>query len=527
MAAQEVVWGSDIAVEEVRGISFKTYTQRPRHIGDLLGFASRWGDRAHIVQGPRVVTFTELQRAAAVKARELADGGLKSGDRVLMLGWNSPEWITNFWACTAVGAVPVLGNGWWGAGEVADAADTAKITLALADPHGKAKLPDGLTAARWECDIPGTHQAVKFEAVQRASEESPAVIVFTSGTSGHPKAVVLAHRSLLAGLQMLLHITRRLPQMVDEATGDAGLHTGPMFHIGGVQTLLRAIMVGDTLVMPEGSFKPEEALRLIEEWKIARWSAVPTMVSRVLEHPDAQTRDLTSLRSVTVGGAPVHPEFVELLRQGLPGVEPRVATGYGLTENGGQATAASGRDTLERPGSCGRPLPCVEVKIDGATEHVDGEILLRSPTQMLYYYGEDSSPITDDGWLHTGDLGRVDDDGYLYVTGRAKDMIIRGGENIAPAAVEAALAKVPGVVESAVFGVPHADLGEEVMAAVVVSDATTAEQLAEYLRSNIASFAVPTRWRIETEPLPTNHAGKIDKAGIAAAARAELAGASQ
>jgi len=525
--SREIVWGSDIAVEQVRGIAFKTYTERPRHIGDLLAFADRWGDRAHIVQGSRVVTFTDLQRAAQVKARELADGGLESGDRVLLLGWNSPEWIINFWACATVGAVPVLGNGWWGAGEVADAADTAKVTLALADQRGAAKLPVGLATARWECDIPGAHHAVDFDAAERASEDSPAVIVFTSGTSGRPKAVVLAHRSLLAGLQMLLHITRRLPHMVDEATGEAGLHTGPMFHIGGVQTLLRAIMVGDTLVMPEGSFKPEEALRLIEEWKIARWSAVPTMVSRVLEHPDAQTRDLTSLRSVTVGGAPVHPEFVELLRQGLPGVQPRVATGYGLTENGGQATAASGRDTVERPGSCGRPLPCVEVKIEGATEHVDGEILLRSPTQMLYYYGEDNSPITDDGWLHTGDLGRVDDDGYLYVTGRAKDMIIRGGENIAPAAVEGALAKVPGVVESAVFGVPHADLGEEVMAVVVVSDGTTAEQLAEHLRSSIASFAVPTRWRIETEPLPTNHAGKIDKPAIAAAARAALAGASQ
>ncbi|MFD4351245.1 class I adenylate-forming enzyme family protein [Nocardia sp. NPDC058518] len=523
MQTRIVVWGTDVQTEIVRGIPFKTYAERPRHVADLLEFGDRWADRAHIVQGERIITFAALRGAVAAKARELSTAGMSSGDRVMLLGWNSPEWIINFWACVTIGAVPVLGNGWWGAGEVADAVGTARVRFALADSRGSTKLPTGLATARWECDAAELDEYP--DLADRGAEDDPAVIVFTSGTSGRPKAVVLAHRSLLAGLQMLLHITRRFPQQVDESTGDAGLHTGPMFHIGGVQTLIRAIMVGDTLVMPSGSFDPREALRLIEEWKIARWSAVPTMVSRVLEHPDVATRDLTTLRSVTVGGAPVHAEFAEQLRQGLPGVQPRVATGYGLTENGGQATAASGRDTVERPGSCGRALPCVEVRIDGATEHTDGEILLRSPTQMLHYYGEDSSPITADGWLRTGDLGRVDDDGFVWITGRAKDMIIRGGENIAPAAVEAALAKLPSVVESVVFGVPHRDLGEEVMAVVVVADETTADDLAGHVRASIASFAVPTRWRIERDPLPTNHAGKIDKPTIAAHARAELAAA--
>jgi acyl-CoA synthetase (AMP-forming)/AMP-acid ligase II len=242
------------------------------------------------------------------------------------------------------------------------------------------------------------------------------------------------------------------------------------------------------------------------------------MVSRVLEHPDVHQRDLTSLRSITVGGAPVHAEFLDRLRAGLPGVEPRVPTGYGLTENGGQATAASGRDTTERPGTSGRPLPCVELKILEGGDHEDGEILVRSPTQMIGYFGADETPIDAEGWLHTGDLGRVDEDGYLWITGRAKDMIIRGGENIAPAAVEEALAGIPGVVESAVFGVPHPDLGEEVMAAVVVEDGLTAEQLREQLRPRLAAFAVPSRWHLQHEPLPANHSGKIDKKALAAQA---------
>jgi acyl-CoA synthetase (AMP-forming)/AMP-acid ligase II len=513
--ATTAAWGDQIDTETVRGISFRTYIQRPHNIAELLDFAHRWSDRPHLVQGDVVVSFADLRTAVEAKAVQLARLGLGAGDRVVLLGWNSPEWIVNFWACARIGAVPVLANPWWGESELADCLQAVAPALVLADTRGAAHLPAGTPTGPWEI-VTRSGAAPRRPATE---EDSPAVIVFTSGTAGRPKGVVLSHRSLLSGLHMLLHITRRLPHQVDESTGDTALHTGPMFHIGGVQTLLRAITVGDTLVMPAGKFEPAEALRLIEQWRIARWSAVPTMVSRVMEHPDVHRRDLTTLRSVTVGGAPVHPEFLAQLRVGLPGVEPRVATGYGLTENGGQATAASGRDTTERPGSCGRALPCVEVRT-----MPDGEIVVRSPTQMIGYFGLDETPISDRGWLRTGDLGRIDADGYLWITGRAKDMIIRGGENIAPAAVEEALAGIPGVVESAVFGVPHPDLGEEVVAAVVVEGGLTEEDLREQLRGRVASFAVPSRWQLHTEPLPTIHSGKIDKKAVAAQALAELTG---
>jgi acyl-CoA synthetase (AMP-forming)/AMP-acid ligase II len=290
-----------------------------------------------------------------------------------------------------------------------------------------------------------------------------------------------------------------------------------------MQTLLRAVIVGDTLAFPRGRYDPAEVLALIEQHKVNRWNAVPTMVSRLLDHLDVPRRDLSSLKSISIGGAPVHAELMQRIRAGLPSVSPRIPTGYGLTENGGQATAAAGSENVALLGSTGRPMPCVEVKFLAHPGLPDGEILLRSPTQMSGYFGIDESPIDKEGWLHTGDLGRLDDKGNLWITGRCKDMIIRGGENIAPAAIERALVTIPGVSEAVVFGIPHPDLGEEVMAIVVIEGELTAQQLQEQLRAQVASFAVPSKWRLQKEPLPTNDAGKVDKTALCARVRAELA----
>jgi steroid-24-oyl-CoA synthetase len=521
MPADADVWGDRIAVEIVGGVSYRIYEQRPRRAESLLAFADRWGARPHVIQGERVFTFADLKTASMAKARQLAELGLAAGDRVFVLGWNSPAWIVNFWGCLRLGAIPVLANGWWSKEEVADALAALTPALTLADGHGAARMPADVRCGPWDVVAGAAEPATTADAPPQADEEAPAVIIFTSGTEGRPKAVVLSHRALLAGLQMLLHITRRLPQQVDAATGETALHTGPLFHIGGVQTLLRAITVGDTLVLPHGKFDAAEAISLIERHRVMRWSAVPTMVSRVLDHPALRQRDLGSLRSLTVGGASVHAELLQRIRAGLPSVQARIPTGYGLTENGGQATAASGADTAQRPGTSGRPLPCVELSFLPRPGLPDGEILVRSPTQMTGYFGRDVSPVDADGWLHTGDLGRLDEGGQLWITGRCKDLIIRGGENIAPVAVERALMGIAGVADVAVIGAPHRDLGEEVVAFVVVDRDFTPEQLAAELRGHVSSFAVPSRWRLQREPLPTNHAGKIDKAALSAEVRQE------
>lgn len=518
------IWGDRIAVEEVGGVPYRMYAERPRRVESLLAFAARWGARPHIIHGDRVVTFEELHGAVAAKARELADLGVQRGDRIFILGWNSPEWVANFWACLRAGAVPVLANAWWSAAEVANGLAALEPALVLADARAADKIPEGWRSGPWAIDTthrPGSDAPATGEGSR--DEEETALIIFTSGTSGQPKAVVLSHRALLARLQMTLHITRKLPHQVDESARDVTLLTGPLFHVGSMQSLLRAVIVGDTLVLLPGRYDPADVLESIERHKVNRWNCVPTMVSRLLDHPDAARRDLSSLKSISIGGAPVHAELMQRIRAGLPSVSPRIPTGYGLTENGGQATAAAGSESIELLGSTGRPLPCVEVKFLSHPGLPDGEILLRSPTQMSGYYGMDESPIDHEGWLHTGDLGRLDDKGNLWITGRCKDMIIRGGENIAPAAIESALMKIPGVTEAAVIGVPHPDLGEEVMAIVVVEGDVTQQQLQDELRGKVSSFAVPSRWRLQKEPLATNQVGKVDKAALSAEVRAAFA----
>jgi acyl-CoA synthetase (AMP-forming)/AMP-acid ligase II len=518
MSALPDPWGRTSAVERIRGVPFRMYTDRPRRIEDLLRYADRWGARPYIIQDARAITYAALPGLVAGKAMLLAGLGVGRDERVMLMGWNGPEWAVNFWACLRLGAVPVLANAWWSAPNLVDALDRLQPKLLLADRTAAAKAPPGQACGPWELAPPGNAAAPLGDGAPR-DEEDAAFIIFTSGSEGRPKAVVMPHRALLANLQMLLHITRRLPHQVEDATGETALHTGPLFHIGGGQTLMRALMVGDTLVMPAGRFDAGKMLALIERHAVSRWSAVPTMVARLLDHPDLAQRDVSSLRSVTLGGAPVHAELLGRIAKGLPAVEARIPTGYGLTENGGQATAASGADVAAAPGCCGKPLPLTELKLVPRPGLPDAEILVRAPTQMTGYFGTETSSIDAEGWLHTGDLGRIDENGQLWITGRSKELIIRGGENIAPAAVERALMALPCVAEAAVFGVPHPDLGEEVMAVVVAEGAPSAAALQAQLRGSLASFAVPSRWWIRVEPLPVNQTGKVDKVALKAELR--------
>jgi acyl-CoA synthetase (AMP-forming)/AMP-acid ligase II len=294
----------------------------------------------------------------------------------------------------------------------------------------------------------------------------------------------------------------------------------PLFHIGGVSSVLNTLITGGCLVMTRGRFDAGEILHLIESEGVRSWGGVPTMAIRILEHPDFETFDLSSLRSFPLGGAPLPQTLLNRMVAKLPQLQKRgLANTWGMTETGGFMTVAGNAELTERPGTVGRPYPVVELRIANSDEAGSGEVLVRSPTVMLRYIGIDDGSIDADGWLHTGDLGHLDDEGYLYLDGRSKDIVIRGGENIACAHVERRLLEHPSVLEAAVFGVPHDDLGEELAVSIThrFGEPVDVAELKKHCAAGLAYFEVPTLWQLGDTPLPTLAGEKLNKKAIRAA----------
>jgi long-chain acyl-CoA synthetase len=530
------MWGTEVS----RGdgpVPFLLYERRRRRVTELLDDAARWADRDHLVQGQRRITFKAMVAAADAVAGYLSARGLRPGQRMLLLAGNSPEWVISLWAALRLGAVVAPGNRWWNADEIAHAITLIVPAVIVADRQMAELLPASAGAAVVPVEeIRGWAEQAEDRAgvplprdqmlaAEAGGEDDPALIIFTAGTTGLPKAAVLAHRSVIANLHNLLLVSKRLPHQVrDDRPPEVILQSGPLFHIGGVQSMLLAMLGGNTIVFLDGRFDSAQVLDLIERERVSVWGAVPTMAIRVLEDPTLPGRDLAAVRSISLGGSPVTPELSDRLRAVFPSVRRGVSTVYGMTEAGGTVAAASGALMAEHPQTAGRPLPVVELRIEAADEDGTGEIVVRTPSQMLGYWGEDVPEIIDaDGWLHTGDLGRIEE-GLLYVTGRAKDVIIRGGENIAAAHVEQVLHAHPAVAAVAVVGLPDPGFGEIVGAIVQLRAAATPAELTAFAAARLGRFQVPARWRLQTDPLPMTDTGKIAKHALRDAWLAEQAG---
>jgi long-chain acyl-CoA synthetase len=510
-------WGTRIVTKSVNGFPLRVFEPRPSSIASALDEGRKWGEREFIVYGDRRITFIQFLAAVDRATTHLRSLGVAPMRPSAILAANSPEWLLAFWAMAKLRATVVLGNSWWVEREVAAALLPLKPDLILVDERRRSALPPGIP----NTSIEDLQQFFAVDAPQtpcvtamNGEEEDIAIVFYTSGTTGASKAAMLSHRAILASAQNLMwRRGRRTPADCSPSDSQvAQLFATPLFHIGATVSQFSAMLTGNKCVLLKGSAEGGRILDLLQAENVQGIAVVPTIMSRIIRHPSVIDRDLSFIKSVGVAGAMFTRDLIDEITTTIGNPHLSFATMFGMTETGGAVTFTDGAEYAAHPNSAGTVMPLSEVRIDGPGP--EGEILTRSGAQMTGYWGKsDDQTIDADGWIHTGDLGRFDDDGHLYITGRLKDIIIRGGENISASEVEGLIERHPSVAEVAVIGLAHSDLGEEVGAVVVTRPNVhiTPDAFAEFLSAKIAYFQIPSRWWIRQDPLPLNANGKIHK----------------
>ena len=546
--------GMPFEMEEttIRGIPTRVWKNAPGSLRDVLELSLGHGDLPYVVYEDERMSFRENYQRAVRLAHILRDEyGVKKGDRVAIAMRNYPEWIVSFWAAAAAGAVVVTLNAWW-TGE--------ELEYGLSDSGTRVLILDGerverVAPALQKLDLAGV-LAVRpsdklpagvdnFDAVMTAasgkpdtlpevtlSPEDDATIFYTSGTTGKPKGALGTHRNICTNLISAMYARAfgmlrggETPAFMAGTEPDktAGLLSVPLFHATGCHSvLMTTTAMGNKLVLMY-KWDPERAMQLIERERINQFGGVPSMAWQVLESPNFGKYDLSSVQTVGYGGAPAAAELVARIREAFP--EASTATGftngYGLTETSAITSMNVGVDYLRKPDSVGMPVPVCDVRIMDldATRELPagdiGELWIYGPNVIKGYWNkpEATAESFPDGWLRSGDVARVDDEGFIYIVDRAKDMLIRGGENVYCVEVEDVLYDHGAVMDAAVFGVPDRVLGEEVAAAVQIKPGmkVSVEALREHVAAHLAAFKVPTYIELRDEPLPRNANGKIVK----------------
>ncbi|ONH59001.1 AMP-dependent synthetase [Frankia sp. CcI49] len=539
----------ELAREDVRGVEMTVFANRPRNVVEVLRAAGRdHADRPYLILGDRTVTYAEAT-AVAERVAAVLHGrhGVRRGDRVALVGANSVEHALTIWAVVLLGGVVVGLNGWWTGPEMRHGLVLTGPRLLVGDERrlerierlagmADAGLPvvtfDEL-AAEATVSVPDaldrSQSSVRDVDVDEnlfacdIGEDEPIAVLFTSGTTGRAKGAVLSHRAVVN-----FGLDASLRGAVEVVSGDAAPPAGaavsvlasPLFHISGLGPLLGAApRSGMTLVLaPPGRWDPAAHLELTRRYGVTQWTGVPTQFLRLLEHPDLDPATLVTLRGIGCGGAPMPPELPRVVAERLPGV--RVSSGYGMTETFGVGTAIGGTRLVTHPGAVGVPTPTSELMLrdaDGSELTADGdvgEIWLRNPSVFLGYWNDEEATaavLDADGWYRSGDYGRIVD-GMVYLESRLRDLIIRGGENIYPIEIENRLIEHPGIAEAAVIGVPHHQLGQEVLAVLVPHDGSILDpaEVRDWVAATLAAFKVPARIRI-VDALPHNASGKVIK----------------
>ncbi|MBW2694857.1 MAG: acyl--CoA ligase [Deltaproteobacteria bacterium] len=535
----------EVAELVVRGAPMRTWKTAAPSLREVWLSSTIHGELDHLVYEDDRWTFNEAHREAASVAAWLAEQGVGPGDHVAIAMRNYPEWMLAYWATVSMGATVVGMNAWWTGPELLYGVQDAEPKVMICDterlerfaPH-RSQAPD-CTLVGVRCRGAASEDFVPWSALRRHGGEMPdvqidpdsdACVFYTSGTTGRPKGAQLTHRGCVANLLSLAFWNLAAGLAGRKAKGDAGnadakaaprlaqLVTTPLFHVTANNCVAQsAAMAGGKLVHMY-KWDPAEALRLIERERVTHMSGVPMMSRELIAHPDFAETDTSSLKAIGGGGAQLQPDLVTKLDETVETARP--STGYGMTETCGIITAISADFFVDKPESVGPASPVFEAKcVDDSGETVDpnqvGELWVRGAQVIRGYLNrpEATTEGITDGWLHTGDIARIDADGFIFIVDRAKDMVLRGGENVYCAEVESAIFEHDDVAECAVFGVPDDRFGEEVAAVVAVrKDATvTGDQLREHCAARIAKYKIPRYIWLQSELLPRNASGKFLK----------------
>ena len=525
---------------EVGGSVNRVFTNAPATLRDFFDTA-REIDATFLVYEDEEWSFREVMSEVDALATTLVQRyNVQSGDRVGIAMRNLPEWVVSFAAIVSIGAISVSLNAWWTEDELDYAIKDSGLTVLIADTERISRAqgtcqregvrivgvrldelqPLGPNVERWN-DV-----LMRGVAMPRVdlSPESDATILYTSGTTGFPKGAVSTHRAICQSIMAFASNA----SIIDARRGAAQTGSGqppcfilivPLFHVTGCIPVMMSCFAWHFKLVMMFRWEPDRALQLIERHRVTSFVGVPTQSWDLVESANFAKYDTSSLTAVGGGGAPAPPTLVARVDQSF--AKGRPSLGYGMTETNAYGPGNYGDDYVSHPTSTGRtPTIVMDVDIRDSAHvslgsNASGEIWLKSPTLIRGYWQrpEDTSRTIVDGWLRTGDLGRIDDDGFLYIEDRVKDMIIRAGENVYSAQVEAAIYEQPAVYEAAVFGLAHERLGEEVACVVMLKPGATlgVDELRSYLSGRLANFMIPTRVAFTTEPLPRNAAGKFLK----------------
>ena len=531
----------EIATVLVHGVPMRVFATAPTSLRDLWMLGAARGEVPYLIYQDEVITFGRAHQMVCSLAAWLVGHGVKKGDRIAIGMRNYPEWAIAYWAIQCVGGISVSLNAWWIAEELKYALSDSGTTVVIVDGERLDRLSDELLqevgvrntiAVRGDVRPGATPWS---EAIADASAALPvidiapdddATILYTSGTTGFPKGAVGSNRNHITNVWNGLFRAAQNAALADPNAPKpatrrqpTALWTFPFFHIAGVTGVSVAPATGGALVT-QYKWDPAEALRLIEKHKVTQISGVPAVIRSLLEHPDYDKHDLSSLSTISQGGSPVPPDSIARIQSDFAGkVSP--TNGYGLTETTSAVVGNAGRAYFGKKDSVGQPMIGTDIRIvnehgnDLATGQV-GEVWIKSPMNVRGYWNkpEATEKSFTDGWFHSGDAGYVDEDGFLFVVDRIKDMVIRGGENVYCAEVEAAVFEHESVADCAVFGVPHPTLMEEVALVVVPKDghgAQSTDSLVTHLRSRLSAFKVPAHLFWTNEPLPRNATGKVLK----------------